>query len=149
MSTDQERPIVDQENESSAFNAEVSRRRALQIAGAGAAVAMAGLTLPGKLVEAATPSASKVREFHTAWPYLAPPQGHFNQYASDANAILIGGGGIYNDLLQMSMAKYKWASATWVPWMATSWKLAGATFVINCARARNGATGPSLRPRTY
>jgi peptide/nickel transport system substrate-binding protein len=141
MSTDQERPIVDQENEPSAFNAEVSRRRALQIAGAGAAVAMAGLTLPGKLVEAATPSAGKVREFHTAWPYLAPPQGHFNQYASDANAILTGGNGIYNDLLQMPMAKYKWGPATWVPWMATSWKLAGATFVVNLRKGAKWSDG--------
>src|SRR5205085_10941666 len=115
MSDNQNRSITDQEP--SLFDAEVSRRRALELAGAGAAVVAAGLTAPAALVGAAT-SAAKVREFHSASPYVAPPQGHFNQYASDGNAITLG---FYNDLLQMPMAKYKWASDSWVPFLATSW----------------------------
>jgi peptide/nickel transport system substrate-binding protein len=141
MSENEDRSITDQEKELSLFDAEVSRRRALEIAGAGAAVAAAGMVAPATLVGAAT-SAAKVREFHAATAYVAPPQGHFNQYASDGNAITLN---YYNDLLQMPMAKYKWASDSWVPFLATSWKFVKpATFVVHLRRGARWSDGSAF-----
>ena len=143
MSEEQEHSIAAQETEMSPLESGISRRRALQVAGAGAAVAAVGLALPGGLVEAAVsshPSGAASREFHSAWPYVAPPQGHFNHYSSDGNAILMGTA-IYNDLIQMPLAKYLWASQTYVPYMATSYKFVGSTFVVTLRQGTHWSDG--------
>src|SRR5919197_1504189 len=149
MSDNQDRSIADQETEPSLFDAEISRRRALQIAGAGAAVAAAGMAAPATLAGATTPAAGKVREFHAAWPYTAPPVGHFNEYASNGYAILTSASpsaiSIYVDLLELPMAKYRWASDTWMPLMATSWTLVKtATLVVHLRRGAHWSDGSAF-----
>lgn len=122
--------MPDKEITPSVFATNLNRRDALKVAGASAAVAAIA---PASLLDTAS-AATKVREFHAAWPYVAPPQGHFNEYSSDGNVINLS---IYDDLLQMPLAKYVWATGAWVPLMAVSWKVvAPATFII---KLRKGA----------
>lgn len=54
--------------------------------------------------------------FVGAWPYSLPPAGHFNVYAPGALTL-----GIYHDLWQLPLAKYLWATDTYVPFLAASW----------------------------
>ena len=57
-------------------------------------------------------------QFNGAMPYLLPPVGHYNTYVINNLSL-----GIYYDLMEEPLAMYKWADGTWVPILATSWKL--------------------------
>ena len=69
---------------------------------------------------------TKGGEFHGGWPYVLPPQGHWNYFAT--NAIL--GGGIYPDLYIPSLAVYRWADAKWDFWLAQSATQSGDTYEV-------------------
>ena len=71
-------------------------------------------------------SGTKGGEFHGGWPYVLPPQGHWNYFAT--NAIL--GGGIYPDLYIPSLAVYRWADAKWDFWLAQSATQSGDTYEV-------------------
>jgi len=60
--------------------------------------------------------AAKGGEFHGGWPYVLPPQGHYNYFAT--NAII--GDSIYRDLFIPSLAVYRWADNKWDFWLAQS-----------------------------
>jgi len=81
-------------------------------------------------------------EFHGAWPYLPPPNGHFNTFVT--NAIL--GASMYHDLLEQPMAMYYWASGTWEPLLATSWELDKdkAEFVVHLRKGVKFNDGSEL-----
>jgi len=63
---------------------------------------------------AATTSGGK--EFVGAWPYELPPSGHFNTYIPHGISL-----GIYQDLMEMALAKYYWATDKWMPLLGTEW----------------------------
>ncbi len=63
-----------------------------------------------------------VSEFHTAWPYQAPPAGHFNSFVSDAINL-----GIYHHILQPPLFFYLWDDADWMPLAGESWEWADDT----------------------
>lgn len=67
--------------------------------------------------------------FVGAWPYLLPPQGHFNTYVTNALTF-----GIYHQVIQEPLALYVWANQSYIPWLATSWELSGDYFVVNLRR---------------
>src|SRR5581483_9201507 len=77
----------DQEQEAfaSPYEGLINRRDLLKAAGVGAGLAAAGMAASSPLGKVV--SAAHVTEFHSAWPYVAPPTGHFNTFASDGNAI--------------------------------------------------------------
>jgi peptide/nickel transport system substrate-binding protein len=56
--------------------------------------------------------------FHAAWPYIAPPQGHFNSFVTDG---ILNPPNIYGDMIWQPFAFYNWGSREWMPLMATSW----------------------------
>jgi peptide/nickel transport system substrate-binding protein len=56
-------------------------------------------------------------EFHGAYPYLLPPEGHFNTFVTNGIMALI----LYHDVLEMPMAMYRWAEQKYEPYMATEW----------------------------
>ncbi|HZW30133.1 MAG TPA: ABC transporter substrate-binding protein [Isosphaeraceae bacterium] len=56
------------------------------------------------------------KEFVGAWPYELPPAGHFNTYIPHGITL-----GIYQDLFEMPLAKYYWATNKWMPLLATEW----------------------------
>ncbi|MEW6231668.1 MAG: ABC transporter substrate-binding protein [Chloroflexota bacterium] len=74
---------------------------------------------PAKPPEPTKPPA-KLTEFHGAYPYKVPPEGHFNSYVTNG---IPNGIGIYFDLLCSPLAIYKWADGTWFPQLATKWEL--------------------------
>ncbi len=112
----------------SPFEGLISRRDILKAAGVGVGLASAGMVATSPLGQVA--SAAHTRDFHIAWPYEAPPTGHFNTFGSNSLAIIAIYGNIYQDLVEMPLAKYLWASGTYEPWMATSWKLTSTTFTV-------------------
>ncbi len=76
-----------------------------------AAAAVAPTTAPA----VAKTAGGKV--FNGAYPYDIPPTGHFNLFVPKNIGI-----GIYQDLIQMPMAKYQWAAGKYVPLLATEWQ---------------------------
>lgn len=100
-----------------------------------AAPAAAAATEAPKATEApaAPAAAGKTGEFHGAFPYQVPPTGHWNSFANDG---ISQGVAIYQDLLEMPMARLKWATGEYVPLMATKWGFDGENFTVTL---RDGA----------
>src|SRR5579859_27561 len=65
---------------------------------------------------AAAPAAAGGKTFVGAWPYELPPTGHYNTFIPHNMAL-----GIYQDLWEMPLAKYLWASNKYVPLLASEW----------------------------
>src|SRR5438105_12755853 len=109
----------------SAFDHRISRRDLLRgvTIGSGLALLAAATPLtsaaaaPLASVAAAQPAGGK--EFHGAWPFEVPPNGHFNYMVGITHAILRGG--IYDDLITLPMAMYYWKDQRWLPLLADSW----------------------------
>jgi len=66
---------------------------------------------------ASAASAAGGKEFVGAWPYELPPSGHFNTFIPHGITL-----GIYQDLIEMPLAKYYWAKNQWMSLLATDWK---------------------------
>jgi len=65
---------------------------------------------------AAVATTTGAKEFVGAWPYELPPSGHFNTYIPHGITL-----GIYQDLMEMPLAKYYWATDKWMPLLGTEW----------------------------
>jgi len=65
----------------------------------------------------ASGEAAGVSEFHPAWPYTAPPVGHFNTFVTNGLGL-----GIYQDLMEPSLFMFMWHDASWVPLAGESWE---------------------------
>ena len=91
---------------------------ALVISACAAPVAPAGNATGSQ--EAAAPAAGAaagVSEFHPAYPYSAPPTGHFNTFVTNGFSL-----GIYQMLMEPSLFMYMWADGSWVPIAGESWE---------------------------
>ncbi|WP_169239417.1 ABC transporter substrate-binding protein [Candidatus Roseilinea sp. NK_OTU-006] len=95
-----------------------------------------------KVPEAAAPKMEKTGEFHGAFPYQVPPTGHWNSFVPDG---IPNGISIYWDLLEMPLARYRWAEGEYVPLMAKEWKFDGDNFVV---MLREGAKWSDGNPFT-
>ncbi len=84
-----------------------------------AAACAPGQTQPG--ASSGGGAAKKGGEFHGAWPYDAPPTGHWNAYAP--RGILTTG--IYRHLWLTTLGMYKWADDKYEYWLAESSGLKG------------------------
>jgi len=97
-------------------------RRQLLGASAGAgltAALLGGGALPAGTMARAVRAQDGGSELHVAWPYQAPPQGHFNYFIPD---VILGPlPNIYGDLMMLPLAMYYWASGEWLPLLATEW----------------------------
>jgi len=94
---------------------ELSRRQFLGLGAAGAGLLLAGCGGGGQNYgEGAGGGAA---EFHGAYPYLLPPEGHFNTFVTNAFFQLT----LYQDVLEMPMAMYRWAEREYVSYMAMEW----------------------------
>lgn len=85
-----------------------------------ATTAPAATTAPEATSAATAPVATAAgagKQFVGAWPYELPPSGHFNTFIPHGITL-----GIYQDLIEMPMAKYYWASNKYMPLLATDWK---------------------------
>lgn len=103
----------------SVLQAPMSRRRAAGLgAGAISAAMLAGAPIPGGLGRTVI-AQDGAAEFHAAWPYQAPPTGHFNSFAT--NGFFTPHPNIYFDLIALPLGLYYWASDEWLPVLATEW----------------------------
>src|SRR5437899_7718587 len=105
-----------------AFDNRISRRDLLRgvTVGSGLALLAAVTTtapVAAQYLVAAQPAGGK--EFHGAWPFEVPPNGHFNYIVGITHAILRGG--IYDDLITPPMAMYYWKEQRWLPLLAKEW----------------------------
>ncbi len=93
-----------------------NRRRFLG-ASAGASAALFGLSGVSPWGRAVI-AQDGAREFHAAWPYLEPPQGHHNEFVTNS---IMKTPNIYGDMIWQPFALYNWGAQEWMPLMATSW----------------------------
>jgi peptide/nickel transport system substrate-binding protein len=93
---------------------ELSRRQFLGMGAAGAGLLLAGCGGGQNYGES---GGGGTAEFHGAYPYQLPPTGHFNTFVTNAIFQLT----LYQDVLEMPMAMYRWAEQKYVPYMATEW----------------------------
>ncbi|MDQ3252119.1 MAG: ABC transporter substrate-binding protein, partial [Actinomycetota bacterium] len=96
---------------------ELTRRQFLGLSAAGAGLLLAGCGGGGQNYGEGGGGGGGAKEFHGAYPYLLPPTGHFNTFATNGIFALT----LYQDVLEMPMAMYKWAEQKYVPYMATEW----------------------------
>jgi peptide/nickel transport system substrate-binding protein len=68
---------------------------------------------------AAEPAPTGPSAMHVAWPYQAPPSGHFNSFV--ANAMNLG---IYVHTMYPPLFFYMWADDDWMPLAGQSWEWA-------------------------
>lgn len=80
---------------------------------------MMALLLVAALVGAVGMPAAAATEFHGAWPYVVPPAGHYNTYVTNN----LMNNGMYWDLVEQPMAMYNWHDGSWMPLLATGWKI--------------------------
>ncbi len=107
----------------SAFDHRISRRQLLRTVTVGSGLALLAAAtssaIPVAAAVAAAPAAQAGKEFHGAWPFELPPNGHFNYMVGVAHGILRGG--IYDDLVTLPMAMYYWKAQQWLPLLAENW----------------------------
>jgi peptide/nickel transport system substrate-binding protein len=94
---------------------ELSRRQFLGLGAAGAGLLLAGCGGGGQGYGEG--GGGGAAEFHGAYPYQLPPIGHYNTFVTNAFFQLT----LYQDVLEMPMAMYRWAERKYVPYMATEW----------------------------
>ncbi len=95
---------------------ELTRRQFLGLSAAGAGLLLAGCGGGGQNYGEGG-GGGGAKEFHGAYPYQLPPTGHFNTFAANGIFALT----LYQDVLEMPMAMYRWAEQKYVPYMATEW----------------------------
>lgn len=67
-----------------------------------------------------TQEPAKEAVLNTAWAYEVPPKTHFNTFATGT---LNFPGGMFVDLMTSPLALYQWSNNTFVPQLATEWKV--------------------------
>jgi peptide/nickel transport system substrate-binding protein len=135
----------------SAFDHRISRRQLLRTVTLGSAAALLATATTSAIpaaaaqlvsVAAAQPAGGK--EFHGAWPFELPPNGHFNYMVGVAHGILRGG--IYDDLITLPMAMYYWKQQQWLPLLANNWSFDNSanTFTIQLQSGLSWSDGKPL-----
>jgi peptide/nickel transport system substrate-binding protein len=122
----------------------LSRRRLIgTAAGTVAGAALSGGALPGLSVRGVV-AQDGAKEFHSAWPYELPPQGHFNMMWGVARAIFEPPN-IYADLIIEPMAMYYWGTKEWLPLLATEWEFqAGDNFQVKLRQGAKWSDGNEI-----
>jgi peptide/nickel transport system substrate-binding protein len=103
---------------SAAFDHRISRRQLLRTVTVGSGLAVLAAATTSAVPVIAAQSASG-KEFHGAWPFEVPPNGHFNEIFGVTHGIL--NGGIYLDVVLAPLGMYYWAQQKWLPVLADQW----------------------------
>jgi peptide/nickel transport system substrate-binding protein len=90
--------------------------------------------VPPTKAPAPTAAPAKVAEYHGAFPYQVPPTGHWNSFVTNG---IPNGVSIYQDLLEMPMARYNWGDGSWTYFMAEKVEVVPPDKVV--ATLRKGA----------
>ncbi len=111
-------------------------------AAASTAPSAAASTAPSTAASAAP---KKGGEFHGAWPYQVPPEGHFNTINGIPKRILMDG--IYRDILEMPLGMYYWQDKKWMQLLATDWKFDGDNFRVTLRKGVKWSDGKDFGPK--
>src|SRR5262245_20093631 len=104
----------------SAFDYRLSRRQLLRTATVGSGLALLAAATSSAIPAFAAPAQQAAgKEFHGAWPYEVPPNGHFNLIFGVTHGIL--NDGIYKEVVLAPLAMYQWAQQQWMPMLASQW----------------------------
>lgn len=127
---------------SNLYCAPMTRRQALGTLAAGVSGVALGIDALEVAKAASRPQAAIHGEFHCAWPYLTPPSGHYNTFLTDGTAFALG---IYQDLMEMSLAMYYWHDKKWLWLMATGAQFVGGDkFVVNLRKGAHWSDGSAF-----
>lgn len=91
------------------------------------------------------PSGKKGGEFHGAWPYSVPPEGHYNSLNGIPKRILADG--IYRDILEMPLGMLYWQENKWMQLLATDWKFDGDNFRVTLRKGVKWSDGKDFGPQ--
>lgn len=127
-----------------AFVHRLSRRDLLRGATLGGGLALLAATTAAWPSIAAAQPASGGKEFHGAWPYEVPPNGHYNLIFGVTHGIL--NDGIYKDVVQAPLAMYSWAQQQWLPMLAESWGFdtSANTFTVKLKSSLKWSDGKAI-----
>ncbi|MGI8406886.1 MAG: hypothetical protein ACR2OE_19350 [Thermomicrobiales bacterium] len=81
-------------------------RRSLVGGSAVTAALLAGATLPSEFGRAVI-AQDGAKEFHAAWPYTEPPNGHFNVFVVDG---ILANPNVYGDMIWQPFGLFNWGS---------------------------------------
>ena len=95
---------------------------ALAISACAAPAAGPAATSDDAAAPAAGAAATTGGEFHSAWPYTAPPAGHFNSFVTNGYNL-----SLYHIMLEPPLFVYMWADDSWMPIAGESWEWADDT----------------------
>jgi len=102
------------------------------------ALMLAGFAVPSRNAQAVEPDT-----FYGGWPYSVPPKGHLNTFVPDGLAL-----GIYQDLLEPSLAMFVWAQDTYRGLLAESWGFEGDdTYVVKLKSGARWSDGSPVTAR--
>ena len=91
------------------------------------------------------PSGKKGGEFHGAWPYPVPPEGHFNSINGIPKRILSDG--LYRDILEMPLGMLYWQESKYTQLLATDWKFDGDNFRVTLRKGVKWSDGKDFGPQ--
>jgi peptide/nickel transport system substrate-binding protein len=120
--------------------------------GAAAACAPANTNTGGDKNNSGGSGQASGGEYHGAYPYTQPPQGHFNiagqPYVGVPNAIVIGP---YSDLVNMPSGYYRWKDQTWQLFLLDSYSLdkGSNTYTLKIKSGLKWSDGTPLTSRDY
>ncbi len=66
---------------------------------------------------------NKAKEFKTSYPYVQPPKGNLNAFATDSNATSSGIGGVLLPFMYPPLTWYDVNAGTYVPFYADKWEI--------------------------
>jgi peptide/nickel transport system substrate-binding protein len=102
------------------------------------ALVLAGFAAPNNSAQATDPDT-----FYGGWPYSVPPKGHLNTFVPDGLAL-----GIYQDLLEPSLAMFVWAQDSYRGLLAESWGFEGDdTYVVQLKSGAMWSDGSPVTAR--
>ncbi|MEQ4204641.1 ABC transporter substrate-binding protein [Actinopolymorpha sp. B9G3] len=123
----------------------ISRRHALQLAGAGATAWLLMSCQRGG--GGGSGAGAQVAEFHGGTAFQVPPKGHFNLMDGVTDSIL--GDHFYIDLILAPGAMFRWKEQTWEPMLAEKWNTdeAASTFTMTLRKGLTWSDGKPITSR--
>jgi len=113
-----------------------------------APTAASGASSAPSTAASAAPTAASTKkggEFHGAWPYPVPPEGHYNSINGIPKRILSDG--LYRDVMEMPLGMLYWQENKYMQLLATDWKFDGDNFRVTLRKGVKWSDGKDFGPQ--